>query len=128
MIRRLIQRFWIPAAILFCIAWLNIPAGCAQGPKPHRADLQWTAPTDFVVGDSYNVYRGTVSGGPYAKINIAPVADVVFSDTTAQANTTYFDVVTHATATNESVFSNEVKAVIPANPLPPVLLILKGVV
>ena len=126
--KRFLTRLWLPALILLSLAWLNIPAGCAQGPKPHRADLQWTAPIDFVTGDSYNMYRGTVSGGPYTKINIVPLTDVVFSDMTAQPNTTYFYVVTHATAANESVFSNEVKAVIPANPLPPVALILKGVV
>lgn len=128
MIRRILSRACMPVMLLLCIAWLNVPAGCAQGPKPHRVDLQWTAPADFVVGDSYNVYRGTVSGGPYAKINILPVTDVVFSDTAPQANTTYFYVVTHANAGNESVFSNEVKAVVPKDLGAPLALIIKGIV
>lgn len=114
--------------ILLCVAWLNVPAGCAQGPKPHRVDLQWTAPTDFTSGtDGYNMYRSTVTGGPYAKINITLLSTNVFSDLAVTNGTTYFYVVTHATPLTESVFSNEVKAVVPKDALPPTALILVGV-
>lgn len=49
----------------------------AQG--QHIVDLAWTASTSAVAG--YNVFRGTVSGGPYVKINTVPVTAVAYSDT-----------------------------------------------
>lgn len=45
----------------------------------HITNLAWVASTSTVVG--YNVYRATVNGGPYAKINAAPVTGVAYVDT-----------------------------------------------
>jgi len=42
----------------------------------------------------YNVYRGTVSGGPYTKINSSLVAALDYIDSTVQSGTTYFYVTT----------------------------------
>jgi len=62
----------------------------------------------------YNVYRGSVAGGPYAKVNSAPDASTTYSDGSVQAGQTYYFVVTAVDATGtESVYSNEVQAVIP---------------
>jgi hypothetical protein len=78
----------------------------------HSVSLTWTASTSTVVG--YNVYRGSVSGGPYTLITSAPVAGTAYTDLTVQAGQTYFYVVTAVDASgNESVFSNEVSATIP---------------
>jgi fibronectin type 3 domain-containing protein len=82
------------------------------GAFPHSAALSWTASTSTVVG--YNVYRGTVSGGPYTLVNSSTVAGTQFTDSTVLAGQTYFFVVTAVASGNvESVNSNEVSGTIP---------------
>jgi fibronectin type 3 domain-containing protein len=74
--------------------------------------LTWNASTSTVAG--YNVYRGTVSGGPYAKINSSLVASLGYTDSTVQSGTTYYYVTTAVDSSgNESAFSNEASAPIP---------------
>jgi Abnormal spindle-like microcephaly-assoc'd, ASPM-SPD-2-Hydin/Transmembrane protein 131-like N-terminal len=78
----------------------------------HSVALTWNASTSTVAG--YNVYRSTVSGGPYAKINSSLVAALNYTDSTVQSGTTYYYVTTAADSSgNESVFSNQVSATIP---------------
>jgi hypothetical protein len=78
----------------------------------HSAIASWTASTSVVSG--YNVYRGTVSGGPYTKLNSSLIALLTYTDATVQSGQTYFFVTTAVDGSgNESVFSNEVTAVIP---------------
>jgi len=83
----------------------------------HTVTLNWTASTSGsdpypVVG--YNVYRGTVSGGPYAKINTALEAPTNYVDNTVLSGTTYFYVVTSLDSNAvESAFSNQATAVVP---------------
>jgi hypothetical protein len=55
----------------------------------HIDTLTWTASTVVTGGNpiaGYNVYRGTVSGGPYTKINTALVTSVTYSDTFVPPN------------------------------------------
>ena len=86
--------------------------GTGVAPVQHSVALTWNASTSTVAG--YNVYRGTVSGGPYAKINSSLVAALNYTDSTVQNGTTYFYVTTAVdSGGNESVFSNEVSAIIP---------------
>lgn len=50
----------------------------------HISSLSWTAatvPTGGAAIAGYNIYRGTVTGGPYTKINTALVTSVTYSDT-----------------------------------------------
>jgi hypothetical protein len=83
------------------------PSGTA-----HTATASWTASTSVVSG--YNVYRGTTSGGPYTKLNGSLIVLLTYADTTVQSGQTYFFVTTAVDGSgNESVFSNEVRAVIP---------------
>ena len=87
--------------------------GTGQAPQSHSVDLSWNASqSSGVVG--YNIYRGTVSGGPYSKVNSTPNADTTYTDPTVTAGQTYF-YVAKAVDTNdaESGPSNEVQAVIP---------------
>jgi fibronectin type 3 domain-containing protein len=78
----------------------------------HSAALSWTASTSVVTG--YNVYRGTVTGGPYTLLNASFVILTDYSDNTVLSGQTYFYVVTAVDANNvESAYSNEVSAVIP---------------
>lgn len=55
----------------------EISATFAQ--SQHIVTLNWVASTSVVTG--YNIYRGTTAGGPYIKINAAPVAAVTYVDT-----------------------------------------------
>jgi fibronectin type 3 domain-containing protein len=87
-------------------------SGTGVQPISHSATLSWTASTSTVIG--YNIYRGTVSGGPYTKINSSVDATTTFTDTSVQAGHIYFWVVTAVDSSNtESVRSSEVSATIP---------------
>lgn len=78
----------------------------------HSVALTWNASTSTVSG--YNAYRGTVSGGPYTKINSSLVAVLNYMDSTVLNGTTYYYVTTAVDSSgNESTFSNEVPAAIP---------------
>jgi hypothetical protein len=91
------------------VSGVNFTAAAAQA---HSATLGWTASTSSVSG--YNVYRSTVSGGSYTKVNSSLVGGVSYTDSAVQNGTTYFYVTTAVDASgNESNFSNEAQAVIP---------------
>ena len=91
------------------VTGVNFTATVVQA---HSAALSWTASTSSVSG--YNIYRSTVSGGSYTKVNSSPVSGVSYIDSTVQGGTTYFFVTTAVDGSgNESSFSNEVQAIIP---------------
>src|SRR6267143_535336 len=78
----------------------------------HTVALTWNASTSTVTG--YNVYRSTVSGTGYTKINSSLVALLSYTDSTVLNSTTYFYVTTAVDSTGiESTFSNEANAVVP---------------
>ncbi len=79
----------------------------------HWVDLSWHASSGSgVVG--YNVYRGSVSGGPYSKINSALEASNAYTDNTVAAGQTYYYVATAVDGSgNESGYSNQAQAMIP---------------
>ena len=85
--------------------------GTGTAPAQHTVDLTWNA-SNNVVG--YNVYRGTVSGGPYAIINASLDGTTAYTDNTVVSGQTYYYVATAVDAnSNESGYSNEAQAVIP---------------
>jgi hypothetical protein len=87
-------------------------SGTGVTPVQHSVALTWSASTSTVVG--YNVYRSTVSGNSYTKINPLLVALFTYTDTTVQSGITYYYVTTAVDSTGiESVYSNEVSAAIP---------------
>jgi hypothetical protein len=78
----------------------------------HSVALSWNASTSTVSG--YNVYRSTLSGGSYLRVNSSLVAGLSYTDSTVQNTTTYYYVTTAVdNAGMESTFSNQVSAVIP---------------
>jgi fibronectin type 3 domain-containing protein len=78
----------------------------------HSVDIAWDAATPAPSG--YNVYRATQSGGPFAKLNAAPLTVLIFTDSTVSSGTTYFYIVTSiAPDGTESGFSNQATAVVP---------------
>jgi hypothetical protein len=95
----------------------NAPSGASVTgsgtPAPqHSVSLSWNASTSTVAG--YNVYRGSQSGGPYVAVTSAPDASTSYIDSSVTAGQTYYYVVTAVdSGGTESVYSNQVPAVIP---------------
>jgi len=80
--------------------------------QAHSAALSWTASTSTVSG--YNVYRGTVNGGPYTLINPSLVTGLSYTDTTVLSGATYYYVTTAVDSSGvQSVDSNQVIATVP---------------
>ena len=81
-------------------------------PVQHTVTLSWAASTATVSG--YNIYRGTVSGGPYTQINTALDATTSYVDSTVQSGQTYYYVTTAVSAAGvESAYSNQAVAIVP---------------
>jgi hypothetical protein len=88
-------------------------SGDGVAPPQHSASLSWTDGGFGIAG--YNVYRGSVSGGPYTKINTALDANASYSDGSVLAGQTYYYVTTAVDGSGmESAYSNEAQAVIPS--------------
>lgn len=82
------------------------------GVLAHTATLSWTASPSTVIG--YNVYRGSVSGGPYTLVNSSIVAGTQYVDPSVLAGQTYYYVATAVASGNtESTYSNQVVASVP---------------
>ena len=84
------------------------PQNPAAVSTTRSATLNWDAITSALVG--YNVYRATHAGGPYTKLNSSAIEPTSYTDSTVQADQTYFYVVTAVDANGvESVASNEIQ-------------------
>jgi hypothetical protein len=71
--------------------------GVAQ--SAHSVDLSWQDSGASVVG--YNIYRGTVHGGPYQKINTALDASTNYTDAFVSSGKTYYYVTTAVNSKNQ---------------------------
>jgi hypothetical protein len=87
----------------------------------HSVSLSWTASTSTGV-TGYNIYRGTTVGGESATaVNTSLITGTAYADATVIASTTYYYTAKSycpTCSTNLSLSSNEVNAVIPADPQP----------
>ena len=87
-------------------------SGTGVAPIQHSVALTWNASTSTVSG--YNIYRSTANGSSYILMNASLVAGLSYTDSTVQNTTTYYYVTTAVdNAGMESVYSNQVLAVIP---------------
>ena len=87
-------------------------SGTGTAPIQHSVALSWSPSTSSVSG--YNVYRGSTTGGPYAKLTSSVDGSTTYTDTSVQAGDTYYYVTTSVgTDGTESSYSNQVSAVIP---------------
>jgi hypothetical protein len=79
----------------------------------HSVSLTWTgSATPTVTG--YNVYRTTISGSLFARVNSSPVTGLAYTDSTVQNGLTYYFVTTAVDPNGgESIFSNQAPAIIP---------------
>jgi hypothetical protein len=92
---------------------VELLTGTGVAPSSHSVDLSWDSGGGQPVG--YNVYRGTVSRGPYSMINTSLDSSTNYTDSTVVAGTTYYYVTTEVNAQGqESGYSNVAKAVIPS--------------
>src|SRR5208282_4202480 len=88
--------------------------GTGVAPASHYVSLSWDPGAENVVG--YNVYRGTVQGGPYEQINTALESSTNYTDSPVASGTTYYYVTTEVnTKGEESGYSNVAQAVIPSS-------------
>lgn len=84
--------------------------GVAQG--PHDAYLTWSPGSPDAVG--YNVYRSSVHGGPYQRINNVLDSSTNYTDYNVVGGQIYYYVATEVNGQGqESGYSKEVKARIP---------------
>jgi centrosomal CEP192-like protein len=87
-------------------------SGTGVTPVQHSVALTWNASTSTVSG--YNVYRSTVSGSGYVKLNASLVSGLTYTDSNVQSATTYYYVTTAVdSGGNESSYSNQASAPIP---------------
>jgi len=87
-------------------------SGTGVAPQQYSVSLSWDASTSQVAG--YNVYRGSLSGGPYSKINSTLDPSTAYTDSNVAAGQTYYYVTTAVDSSGqESVYSNQAEAVIP---------------
>ena len=87
--------------------------GTGVTPTSHSVTLGWTDSNSGTSG--YNIYRGSASGGPYARVNPTVDPSTSYVDSSVSSGQTYYYVTT-ALGTNgvESAYSNQVQAVIPS--------------
>ena len=74
--------------------------------------LSWApSSSSGVVG--YNIYRGTISGGPYTKLPVSPVTSSPATDSSVSSGTYYYVVTAVDSSNNESADSNQATASVP---------------
>lgn len=85
--------------------------GCVTG---HSVVLTWTASTS--PGVTYNLYRGTATGGESTlPLNATPISALTYTDSTVQLGQSYYYAVKAVGSGGSlSVASNESKAVVPS--------------
>jgi len=80
----------------------------------HSVTLSWTASTSSNIS-GYNVYRGTVSGGPYSLISAALIDGTAYIDSSVSSGITYYYVATAVDTNNvESGYSDQAEAIVPS--------------
>lgn len=86
---------------------------CVTG-NAHSVTLNWVASTSSGVA-GYNIYRGSVFGGPYGtKVNASLIQGITYSDTSVQAGQTYYYIARAVDASGtESADSGQAQAVVP---------------
>jgi len=104
------------ASLSFSSNASNSPAvqtmtGTGTAATQHTVDLTWDASSGAV---GYNIYRGTVSGGPYTMVNTSLDSTTAYTDSTVASGQTYYYVATSVNSeSEESGYSNQATAVIP---------------
>lgn len=112
----------LKSILVFMVVLFTASFSCAQnGPTPPSVKLSWTQST--APGVTANcVYRGTTAGVyalPALFCSTLPIT--TYLDSTVARGTTYHYAVTAQVAAQESNYSNDAIAIVPAAITPPVL-------
>ena len=86
----------LSATITFTDSAANSPQVISltgTGTSTHSVDVAWVASVSAGV-TGYNIYRGTVSGGPYSQVNATLVSGTAYTDHTVSSGVHYCYVVT----------------------------------
>ena len=115
---------WIGmSSLALLLAIFVLPWG-ALGQQQHGITVSWTETNNSDSAVGFNVYRATVAGGPYTKVNSTLLASSTLSyfDPTVTGGTKYFYVIASVDSFGvQSVNSNEISATAVAGaPNPPV--------
>lgn len=87
-------------------------AGTGVGQSSNSVALNWTPGDQDWVG--FNIYRSTVDGGPYTKINSSLDPEASYTDSAVEGGMTYYYCATEVNAQGaESAYSNIAEATIP---------------
>lgn len=87
-------------------------SGTSTSSAAHDVKLAWTASKSAA---SYNIYRGTKSGGPYSRINSSPDSGTSYMDGSVAAGSSYYYVTTAVSSDGtESSYSGQAHATIPS--------------
>lgn len=87
-------------------------AGTGVDESSHSVALSWQPGDQDYVG--FNIYRSTIDGGPYTKLNSQLDSSPMYTDSTVQGGTTYYYCATEVNAEGqESSYSNIAEATIP---------------
>lgn len=92
---------------------LNL-AGTGFDPSSHSVALSWVPGDENYVG--FNIYRSTVDGGPYTKLNSSLDPSPAYTDATVEGGMTYYYCATEVDSEGqESAYSNIAEATIPGS-------------
>jgi len=71
----------------------EVPAGVTAVAGPGSVTISWTAITNDIYLDGYNIYQSTTSGGPYTKLNLSLLSTNSFAMDRLTVQTPYYFVV-----------------------------------
>jgi hypothetical protein len=113
------KMFTAAAVVAVCALWglwfsatRETTAAATLQNQKHSVKLKWNPSSSANV--QYNVYRSTVSGRDYVKLNTTPIKDLVYTDETVESGKTYYYVTRSVDAKGrESSNSAEAIAAVP---------------
>ena len=89
-------------------------SGTGVSSGSYYVSLNWIASPSTISG--YNIYRATVSGGPYTQLNASLLTTTQYQDNNVQLGQTYYYVVNAVDSSgDESQYSNETAVSVPTS-------------
>lgn len=112
------KRLFIACMLLGCLSFsfaqglqgnVKLSGNTTVAVTGHSVTLTWSASQNAT---SYNIYRGTTSGGPFTRL-ASGIVSTTYTDVQVTHNQTLYYVITAVNGDNESAYSNQIVAVIP---------------
>ncbi len=110
-----------PARVLFLFSFALILCSATAFAQNHTVTISWTPaqqPAGITIA-SWNVLRGTISGGPYSQLASVTASTTSYTDSAVSSGSDYYYVVQSVdTQGVASADSSQVEAIIPNSPPP----------